>query len=97
MDVAYLSLRILDSLTKKSANNRTLSASDCAPASLPAKSRKRSMAAWQNWLAFCERTSCLVTWENTLSHGVNTDWDWELDMEWSRACARGEGLAVVSA
>lgn len=48
MAVEYLSRRILDSLTMKSANRRTRSASMEAAASLSAKSRKRSIAAAAN-------------------------------------------------
>lgn len=66
MAAEYLSRRILDSLTKKSANNRTLSASLDAAASLSAKARNRSTAAAANWFAFCVTILCLDT-------GVVTD------------------------
>ena len=53
MAVAYRSLRIRDSLTIKSANMRTLSASVAASASLDAKDLKRSTVALANCSAVC--------------------------------------------
>lgn len=47
----YLSLRNLDSLTMKSVNSLTRSASDLAVASAWAKVWNRSMLPWQNWSA----------------------------------------------
>lgn len=47
----YLSRRILDSLTKNSANILTRSASEAAVASCRAKAWKRSIVAVQNWSA----------------------------------------------
>jgi hypothetical protein len=57
---AYRSLLSRDSLTMKSANKRTRSASLSAAASLLANARKRSMAASPNCSADCETTVTLV-------------------------------------
>lgn len=57
----YLSRRILDSLTIRSANMRTRSASVGAAASLAAKARNRSTAAAANCSAVWATTRCLDT------------------------------------
>lgn len=61
MDVEYRSLRILDSLTMKSANSRTLSASSVAEASFCAKDLNLSMVSWQKRSGVCLVTESLVT------------------------------------
>jgi hypothetical protein len=63
MALEYRSLRIRDSLTKNSANSRTLSASSAACASFSAKSWKRPMLPRENcstdWLMTVWRVSGL--------------------------------------
>lgn len=56
----YLSRRILDSLTMKSANMRTRSASLIASASFAANTRKRDTAAAANCSGLCAKRTCWV-------------------------------------
>lgn len=93
----YLSRRILDSLTMKSAKSRTLSASEADFASFMANARNLSIAPEQNWSAVCVTTTCFVTVaadeaDKGAVPGVDMlSLDWELEAD--RVCGGGVGSA----